>query len=120
MGGSGGCNSLKTRVNYHLTSRLSLQLKSPPENPAESHLEEVIHLRERVKSLEYLDKYHRDQLHQKDLLVQELMGTVKPVGGGPARGKEAGGGCQAPGLVAVAAEWVSQFGLIAVRQIQVR
>ena len=51
---------LKTRVNYHLTSRL----------------EEVIHLRERVKSLEYLDEYHRDQLHQKDLLVQELMGTV--------------------------------------------
>ena len=47
-----------------------------PENPLESHLEEVIHLRERVKSLEYLDEYHRDQLTQKDLLVQELMGTV--------------------------------------------
>ena len=41
-----------------------------------SHLEEVIHLRERVKSLEQLEQYHRDHLHQKDLLVQELMGTV--------------------------------------------
>ena len=47
-----------------------------PDNPAESHLEEVIYLRERVKPLEYLDEYHRDQLVQKDLLVQELMGTV--------------------------------------------
>ena len=53
-----------------------LSVEVSPENPAESHLEEVIHLRERVKSLEYLDEYHRDQLHQKDLLVQELMGTV--------------------------------------------
>ena len=50
--------------------------ESSPDHPAESHLEGVIHLRERVKSLEYLDEYHRDQLHQKDLLVQELMGTV--------------------------------------------
>ena len=50
--------------------------ESPRENPAESHLEEVITLRERVKSLESLEKYHRDQLTQKDLLVQELLGTV--------------------------------------------
>ena len=54
--------------------------ESPRENLAEkspeSHLEEVITLRERVKSLEYLEKYHRDQLIQKDLLVQELLGTV--------------------------------------------
>ena len=40
-----------------------------PDNPAESHLEEVIYLWERVKSLEYLDEYHRDHLVQKDLLV---------------------------------------------------
>ena len=46
------------------------------ENPHESHLEEVLTLRERVKGLEQLEQYHRDQLHQKDLLVQELLGTV--------------------------------------------
>ena len=50
--------------------------ENPPESPGESHLEEVITLRERVKSLEYLEEYHRDQLVQKDLLVQELIGTV--------------------------------------------
>ena len=57
-----------------------LSVEVSPENPDErllgSHLEEVITLRERVKSLESLEKYHRDQLVQKDLLVQELMGTV--------------------------------------------
>ena len=36
----------------------------------------MIYLRERVKSWEYLDEYHRDQLHQQVLLVQEWMGTV--------------------------------------------
>ena len=46
------------------------------ENPHESHSEEVLTLRERVKGLEQLEQYHRDQLHQKDLLVQELLGTV--------------------------------------------
>ena len=50
--------------------------KVSPENLPESHLEEVIILRERVKSLESLDEYHRGQLVQKDLLVQELVGTV--------------------------------------------
>ena len=58
-----------------------LSVEVSPENPSErllgSHLEEVITLRERVKSLESLEKYHRDQLVQKDLLVQELIGTVK-------------------------------------------
>ena len=53
-----------------------LSVENPAENPPGSHLEEVITLRERVKSLEYLEKYHRDQLVQKDLLVQELLGTV--------------------------------------------
>ena len=53
-----------------------LSVEVSPENPPGSHLEEVITLRELVKSLEYLEKYHRDQLVQKDLLVQELMGTV--------------------------------------------
>ena len=53
-----------------------LSAENPAENSPGSHLEEVITLRERVKSLEYLEKYHRDQLVQKDLLVQELLGTV--------------------------------------------
>ena len=67
---------LKTRVNHHLTTRLGFQLKSHLRTQPSLIWREVIHLRERVKSLEYLDEYHRDQLHQKDLLVQELMGTV--------------------------------------------
>ena len=67
---------LKTRCESSPDQSPGLSVEVSPENPAESHLEEVIHLRERVKSLEYLDEYHRDQLHQKDLLVQELMGTV--------------------------------------------
>ncbi len=50
--------------------------ENPRENPRESHLEEVLTLRERVNSLEQLEQYHREQLHQKDLLVQELLGTV--------------------------------------------
>ena len=52
------------------------QAKSHLRTCPESHLEEVIFLRERVKSLESLDEYHRGQLVQKDLLMQELMGTV--------------------------------------------
>ena len=57
---------------------------SPERSPGasrESHLEEVITLRERVKSLEELEKYHRDQLVEKDRLVQELMGTVNRLAG---------------------------------------
>ena len=65
--------------------------KVSPENLPESHLEEVIFLRERVKSLESLDEYHRGQLVQKDLLVQELMGTVNRLATALPEGKRPAG-----------------------------
>ena len=65
--------------------------KVSPENRPESHLEEVIFLRERVKSLESLDEYHRGQLVQKDLLVQELMGTVNRLATALPEGKRPAG-----------------------------
>ena len=61
------------------------------ENLPESHLAEVITLRERVKSLESLDEYHRGQLVQKDLLVQELMGTVNRLATALPEGKRPAG-----------------------------
>ena len=54
------------------------------DNPPESHLQELIHLRERVKSLEYLDEYHRDQLYQKGPAGAGIDGDRQPVGGGVA------------------------------------
>ena len=65
--------------------------KVSPENLPESHLEEVIFLRERVKSLESLDEYHRGQLVQKDLLMQELMGTVNRLATALPEGKRPAG-----------------------------
>ena len=65
--------------------------KVSPENLPESHLEEVIILRERVKSLESLDEYHRGQLVQKDLLMQELMGTVNRLATALPEGKRPAG-----------------------------
>ena len=61
------------------------------ENLPESHLAEVITLRERVKFLESLDEYHRGQLAQKDLLVQELMGTVNRLATALPEGKRPAG-----------------------------
>ena len=65
--------------------------KVSPENLPESHLEEVIFLRERVKSLESLDEYHRSQLVQKDLLMHELMGTVNRLATALPEGKRPAG-----------------------------
>ena len=82
--------------------------KVSPENLPESHLEEVIILRERVKSLESLDEYHRGQLVQKDLLVQELMGTVNRLATALPEGKRPAESVQRMVALAVASERVAR------------